>query len=69
MWISSLGSVQWHRLAGTGDDDPPAVAACSLKELGLILDIAMLFVDAHGLKLYTAKHNVISVKIKDDAKI
>ena len=56
MWISSLGSVLWHRLVETGNDDPPTVAVSSLEELGLILDIAMLFVAAHGLKLYTTLH-------------
>ena len=33
MWISSLGSVLWHRLVETGNDELPIVAAFSLEEL------------------------------------
>ena len=52
MWICSLGSVLWHRLVETGNDD---VSGCFQPgRIGFDLkDIAMLFVAVHGLKVFT----------------
>ena len=66
MWICSLARVLWHRLVEIGNDD---LSSCFQPwRIGLDLDVAMLSVSIHGLKLFTI-HVIITVKTKDDARI
>ena len=73
MWICSLGSVLCYRLVETGNGDLPS---CSRPwRIGFVVDIAMLCVAVHGLKLFTTLHCknyfnvIITARTKDNARI
>ena len=76
MWICSLGSVLWYRLVETGNDDLPSCSHWSQpRRIVFGLDIAMLCVAVHGLKLFTTLHCksyfnvIITARTTDDARI